>query len=122
MPASDADACTAPKLGETMFERIEEQYLDGVTVDFVDPGQRNILSRWDRHDEWFQGRLRSGVDPYSKFTSSSIATECTAGTRDGRSVEGVNFGSQEYLNLASHPAVHAVARDAIDAFGVHSAG
>lgn len=34
----------------------------------------------------------------------------------------MNFASQEYLNLASHPAVHEAAKQAIDAYGVHSAG
>jgi glycine C-acetyltransferase len=34
----------------------------------------------------------------------------------------VNFASQEYLNLATHPEVRLAAKEAIDIFGVHSAG
>src|SRR5690606_20967292 len=36
--------------------------------------------------------------------------------------EGVNFASQDYLSLSSHPAVAGAAQAAIDAMGVHSAG
>lgn len=35
---------------------------------------------------------------------------------------GVNFASQDYLSLSSHPAVLEAAKNAIDEFGVHSAG
>lgn len=35
---------------------------------------------------------------------------------------GVNFGSQDYLSLAGHPAIRAAATEAASKFGVHSAG
>ena len=40
----------------------------------------------------------------------------------GRSFHGVNFASQDYLSLASHPAIKEAANEAIDEYGVHSAG
>jgi 7-keto-8-aminopelargonate synthetase-like enzyme len=36
-------------------------------------------------------------------------------------VEGINFGSQDYLGLSAHPAIHMAALDALRAFGPHSA-
>lgn len=105
-----------------MFEQIDRQFLDGVTTDFIDLDQRDLVKRWNPHRDWLEGRLANGIDPYSKFTSSHIATECQSGTRNGKSIQGVNFGSQEYLNLASHPAVHDAAKRAIATYGVHSAG
>ncbi len=35
---------------------------------------------------------------------------------------GVNFASQDYLSLSGHPEIKAAAREAIDEYGVHSAG
>ncbi|MEQ8402220.1 MAG: pyridoxal phosphate-dependent aminotransferase family protein [Roseitalea porphyridii] len=37
-------------------------------------------------------------------------------------MEGVNFASQDYLSLSSHPAVKEAAVEAIKEYGVHSAG
>ena len=45
--------------------------------------------------------------------------------RDDRGIlsEGVNFASQDYLSMSSHPGVHCRRRrEAIDTIGVHSAG
>ncbi len=105
-----------------MAQNIEPGALDGVVSDFVDPHDRDLIARWRPHHAWWESRSRGGIDPYSKYTSSRIATQCEAGARNGLQYRGVNFGSQDYLNLASHPAVHQAARDAIDNFGVHSAG
>lgn len=41
---------------------------------------------------------------------------------DGIVRSGLNFSSQDYLALASHPALLAAARDAMECYGVHSAG
>src|SRR6202158_3626858 len=37
-------------------------------------------------------------------------------------MRGVNFASQDYLSLSSHPAVKSAAKETIDRCGVHSAG
>lgn len=109
-------------MSDVMFEKIDDKFLEGVTVDFVDNSETNLISRWDKHYNWLEGRLDHNIDPYSKFTSNGIHTEGIAGYRDGRTITGVNFGSQEYLNLSSHPAVLGAAKDAIETYGVHSAG
>src|SRR5215207_27626 len=105
-----------------MFDRIDDQYLGGGIADFVDDTEVDLVRRWSGFREWLDGRLRNGIDPYSKFTAGPIAPVCVAGTRDGRAMRGINFASQEYLALASHAAVHRAAKDAIDEYGVHSAG
>jgi 7-keto-8-aminopelargonate synthetase-like enzyme len=40
----------------------------------------------------------------------------------GETVEGVNFASQDYLSLSSHPMVKEAAIAAVQEYGVHSAG
>src|SRR5258708_30441054 len=47
---------------------------------------------------------------------------CAAKDDAGRGFRGVNFASQDYLSLASHPAITEAATDAITDYGVHSAG
>ncbi|MBT8389175.1 MAG: aminotransferase class I/II-fold pyridoxal phosphate-dependent enzyme, partial [Altererythrobacter sp.] len=49
-------------------------------------------------------------------------THCEAKNDDGSKIKGVNFASQDYLSLASHPDVKQAAIEAIEEYGVHSAG
>ena len=72
--------------------------------------------------EWQDVRRNSGVWPYSRSTETGPNTQCAV--RDDRGIlsAGVNFASQDYLSLSSHPAVVAAAKRATDELGVHSAG
>jgi glycine C-acetyltransferase len=108
---------------EAPFAPIPAAALGGVAADLVRHGGPRLLSRWDDHQAWWEARLAHGLDPYSKRTHARIAPECTGSFRDGSpAASGVNFASQDYLNLAAHPFVHAAARRAIERYGVHSAG
>lgn len=104
------------------FEKIDDAYLKGMYIDFVDRGSADLVGRWSSHLRWWNGRLAHNIDPYAKWTLNGIHADATTCLRNGQIVEGINFASQEYLNLASHPDVHAAAKQAIDAYGVHSAG
>jgi len=105
------------------FAPIDPLALGGTTADFRNPGERDLLARWDSHQAWFDTRLRHGMDPYNKATHDGIGPACIASERPGgASLNGVNFASQDYLNLASHAHVHHAARGAIERYGVHSAG
>ena len=97
-------------------------FFNGITADFIDNSKVNILDRWNRHQEWWNGRLSHQVDPYSRYTVSRISPTVEAHDRGGRKVGGINFASQDYLSLASHPLITAAAHDTIRDFGVHSAG
>lgn len=86
-------------------------------------GSANLLQRF--------GPLVAGWDMLGKFKLDTFAKQIvgpvltTGQARDrlGRPIaEGINFGSQDYLSLASHPQVMAAAHAAIDTYGVHSAG
>ena len=110
-------------LGEVSFESIPDDALGGVAGDFVKTGGKDMLARWDAHQVWWDERLRHGLDPFGKRMQSRIAPESRATFRDGSpAASGVNFASHDSLNLSAHPAIHAAARQAIEQFGVHSAG
>ncbi len=65
---------------------------------------------------------KSALWPYAKSTSSAPRTHCEARNDDGQAIPGVNFASQDYLSLSSHPVVKDAAMEAIREYGVHSAG
>jgi glycine C-acetyltransferase len=93
---------------------------EGSTADYYDSGTRSLLDRWLPHHEWWTARSAAGVDPYGKRTSSIIGPSAVAVDRIGRPLSGVNFASQDYLNLASHPAVIEAAQTAAAQYGVVS--
>jgi glycine C-acetyltransferase len=62
------------------------------------------------------------VWPLGRSTEVGPRSNCQARTDEGVLFEGVNFASQDYLSLSSHPAVLDVAIETMKQFGVHSAG
>lgn len=96
--------------------------LEGSMRDFRVLSDIDLVSRCDAFFNWQETRRHSGTWPFSRSTETGPAASC--GVRDDRGnlVNGVNFASQDYLSLSSHPAVAAAAREAIATFGVHSAG
>ena len=105
------------------LDEAEAQYvLDGVTSDFIDPGVSNLLDRLQPLTDWLNRRLQYDVEPYFRSTNTKIVPMLATRSRGDKSYAGVNFGSQDYLNLSSHPAVIAAAQQAAAHYGVHSAG
>ncbi len=103
--------------------KTENSYvLGGSVADFLDVSGKDILGRLQPHTDWWNARHEFGLDPYSKASSGPILAECQAGDRKGRLWYGVNFASQDYLSLASHPKIKEAAKTAADHYGVHSAG
>lgn len=96
--------------------------LDGVTSDYFDARNPNLLDRWQPMTDWVTARLDARLDPYCKSTSARIGPRTCGYDRAGRRLDGINFASQDYLSLSSHPDVIAAATNAAQQFGVHSAG
>ena len=96
--------------------------LRGSMRDFRVPGGADLLRRIEGFYQWQDQRRQCGLWPFSRSTETGPAATVTAGDDRGRSMNGVNFASQDYLSLASHPAIKATAQDAISRYGVHSAG
>jgi len=120
---NDVDQFEAFSSSEVSFGPIPDLALGGAPADFVDTNGIDLLARWERHQAWFDARLRHGVDPYCKRSQTRIGPEGIATFRDGTpAASGVNFASQDYLSLSAHSAIHAAAKAAIAEFGVHSAG
>jgi glycine C-acetyltransferase len=80
-------------------------------------GRLSILPMgWDMLDEY-------GLDTFSKQIVGPVLPWAEAKDRRGRPlVQGVNFGSQDYLSLSCHPLIRQAAVQAIEQLGVHVGG
>lgn len=107
-----------------MTEKIKEAFgaLDGSMRDFRFIAGANLLDRVSVFYDWQQARRKAGVWPLGRSTEIGPHSKCHARTDEGELFEGVNFASQDYLSLSSHPEVREIAIETTKKFGVHSAG
>src|SRR5262245_9395983 len=96
--------------------------LTGSLREFKDPRGPDLFARVEGFHRWQDLRRNHGLWPYSKSSEEAPRATCAAKDDAGRSFRGVNFASQDYLSLSSHPAIKDAAKSAIDEYGVHSAG
>jgi glycine C-acetyltransferase len=96
--------------------------LTGSMRDFRYIPGSDLLNRVNAFYNWQQLRRQAGLWPLGRSTEMGPRSTCQARTDEGELFEGVNFASQDYLSLSSHPAVSDVAIETMKQFGVHSAG
>lgn len=102
--------------------RLPAATLTGSLRDFRAPQGKHLLDRVGGFFAWQDLRRQYDLWPYAKSTATAPTTHTSARSDSGVEIDGVNFASQDYLSLASHPAVKEAAKAAIDEYGVHSAG
>jgi glycine C-acetyltransferase len=102
--------------------RIPPAALTGSMRDFRVPGGADLLRRTEGFFKWQDLRRKNSLWPFSRATEDGPGTVCQAQDDSGNKMRGVNFASQDYLSLSSHPAVKSAAKETIDRCGVHSAG
>lgn len=96
--------------------------LSGSMKDFRHLPGTNLLERVSAFYEWQEARREIGVWPLGRSTEQGAFSRCTARTDEGALFAGVNFASQDYLSLNSHPAILETAIQTMRDYGVHSAG
>lgn len=101
---------------------IPESALSGSLRDFKAPSGTDLLERISGFFAWQDLRRSHDLWPYAKSTATAPKTHCAAKTDRGDDIQGVNFASQDYLSLASHPEIKDAAIRAVHDYGVHSAG
>jgi glycine C-acetyltransferase len=106
----------------TAIDGVPTHALDGSMRDFRIGHGPDLLARCDDFYRWQDARRQSDTWPFSRSTEAGPAASCEVRDDRGNLTQGVNFASQDYLSLSSHPAVTAAAKDAIDVMGAHSAG
>jgi glycine C-acetyltransferase len=103
-------------------DAIPAEALVGSVRDYRDVRGADLLRRIEPFFRWQDLRRQHRLWPYSRATDAAPTATCSGVEDTGAPFAGVNFGSQDYLSLASHPAIKEAAKAAIDEFGVHSAG
>ncbi len=88
---------------------------------FAFPKGAHLLERTRPVGEWIRQRTELNTWPYGRSLEQAPSTITTINSQNGRIVAGLNFGSQDYLGLSSHPALHGAAIEALREYGPHSA-
>lgn len=104
------------------FAQRQEAALCGSLRDFEQIRARHPQLRADRFHAWMRARDEMGCFPYAKALTSAPLPRATVKLGDGVCLAGLNFSSQDYLNLATEPSVIEAAAEAMLRYGVHSAG
>ncbi|MDH6233101.1 7-keto-8-aminopelargonate synthetase-like enzyme [Mesorhizobium soli] len=104
------------------MKAIPKAALSGSLKDYRASKNSGLMSRTDSFFSWQDLRRQHGLWPYARSTSSAPRPRSEIRSDVGEDSFGVNFASQDYLSLASHPRIKAAAMAAIDKYGVHSAG
>ena len=87
--------------------------LAGSMRDFRVPQGDNLLTRVGGFYRWQDLRRQNGLWPFSRSTEEGPTAVCAARDDQGNRMQGVNFASQDYLSLSSHPM--ALLRPHLDA-------
>lgn len=106
----------------TMFDDIPDQLRTSLPAVEKQTYPVNLLERWEQPGIWWQERVEHKIDPYQKYSTTRVGNFIEGAHRDGTPFQGHNFASQDYLSLASHPDLVKAAIEAIETYGLHSAG
>jgi 7-keto-8-aminopelargonate synthetase-like enzyme len=126
---------SAPSTDSQIDDLPDRFHVDDAVIHAGDSALSADLSRFARvrgtkllsHDvppllKWQQERTEHGLWPYFRSFRTPLTTRAVAVTEDGKVTEGLNFGSQDYLSLSTHPRVHEAAHRALRDYGPITAG
>ena len=95
--------------------------LAGSARDYRNPRGAHLEARIDGFFKWQNLRRQHGLWPFARSLEQAPGPVAAARDDAGGHFRGVNFASEDYLNLACDPKIKAAACEAIDRLGVHSA-
>jgi glycine C-acetyltransferase len=86
------------------------------------PAGPDLLARTEPFFDWQQARRQEGLWPYSRSLDAAPRPACGVHSETGAGASGLNFLSQDYLSLSTHPQVLEAAHRTLRDHGLHSAG
>ncbi|MCK8496304.1 aminotransferase class I/II-fold pyridoxal phosphate-dependent enzyme [Myxococcus fulvus] len=103
-------------------DQLDSPLFTHFIANYTHPTGPDLLARTEAFFQWQESRRQTGLWPYSRSLEGAPTAECGVRSEGGVARHGVNFGSQDYLSLSTHPAVVEAAHRAIRDYGVHSGG
>ncbi|HEY1228253.1 MAG TPA: aminotransferase class I/II-fold pyridoxal phosphate-dependent enzyme, partial [Ramlibacter sp.] len=96
--------------------------LGGTAAQFAQPRGADLLRRTEPVEAWHKARSDDGLWQYARSLEGAPHPIASIRDESGTGARGINFASQDYLSLASHPQVADAAARALREAGPHSAG
>jgi 7-keto-8-aminopelargonate synthetase-like enzyme len=120
--SEDPQAAAEQELARQVDAMLANGSLEGTAAQHAQPRGADLLRRTQGVEAWHDARSADGLWQYAR--SLEGAPHPIASIRDeaGTGARGINFASQDYLSLASHPQVAEAAERALRDAGPHSAG
>jgi glycine C-acetyltransferase len=100
----------------------DAQSLSKTVADFGTPIGSDLIARTKPFLAWQQECRSLRSWQYTCTIDARPQPEMGISNEERVRVKGVNYASQDYLGLTSHPAIHDAAIKALTDFGPHSAG
>src|SRR4051794_34416082 len=88
---------------------------------FIEPEGAHLTERTRALGQWLAERAELNTWPYARALEQAPAPTTRIRSQNNRLVAGYNFGSQDYLGLAQHPAIRDAAIRALMEYGPHAA-
>ncbi|WP_156116524.1 pyridoxal phosphate-dependent aminotransferase family protein [Massilia sp. 9096] len=124
-PASDdvdSEIAAADALARQVETMLANGSLDGTAAQFAQPRGADLLRRTAAVEAWHDARSNDGLWQYARSLEGAPYPIASIRDEAGTAARGINFASQDYLSLASHPQVADAAARALREAGPHSAG
>ena len=99
----------------------DSEVFDKHLGSFIHPKGPQLIERTKPLYAWITRRTALKTWPYTRVLESAPNPTTRLRSQNNATVEGINFGSQDYLGLSAHPAIHMAALDALRTFGPHTA-
>jgi glycine C-acetyltransferase/8-amino-7-oxononanoate synthase len=88
---------------------------------FIEPVGAHLIERTKALSEWVRQRTELSTWPYARALDQAPGARTKIKSQNGITVEGFNFGSQDYLGLSQHSAIRDAAVRALVEYGPHAA-
>lgn len=106
----------------TARELFESPLYTHFVSHYAQPTGPDLLGRTEAFYEWQDARRNAGLWPYSRSLDAAPRPACGVHSESGAGATGLNFLSQDYLSLSTHPDVVEAAHRTLRDHGLHSAG
>lgn len=118
----DTETVTAADWQQEVDTMLAAGALSGNALHYAQPRGPDLLARTAPLAAWHAARATHGVWQYARMLDGAPQPVASIEDETGVAARGVNFASQDYLSLATHPAVLDAATAALRDAGPHSAG